>query len=303
MIVRSSGFDVSPIQHAARDTLRDLERGHVDLAMNRMWFADADADDARPGVTLVAGLCALDAALRRRFGDGLPDAPLPSADEAFASVTMTAGQDDVALAGPRDHQVALVRRDGTWRVDGRPFVDPAIGPDAAEAMRGELSRLAGRVDAGRVRDARRRPGRVPGGDLPRRARRRRPRDAAGGRRRFDARGGRGPNFAATAGRSTVSVEQHHARPASRRQVLADPSGRRLAGGGGGGRGVLAPARAARGGARPLRDPAAGGRVVLQVPRGRAHGRRAGLRRGGLAAAGVRRRPGRRGGGGPEPGGF
>ena len=148
IIVRSSGFDFSPIQFAARDALRDLERGHVDLAMNRMWFGDAGADDARPGVTLVAGLCTLDAALRRRFGDGLPDAPLPPADAAFARISMTAGQDDVALAGPPDRQVALVRRGGAWRVDGRPFVDPAIGPDAAEAMRGELSRLAGRVDAG-----------------------------------------------------------------------------------------------------------------------------------------------------------
>ena len=148
VIVRSSGFDVSPIQHAARDALRDLERGHVDLAMNRMWFGDAGAVDARPGVTLVAGLSTLDAALRRRFDAGLPDAPLPSADAAFARISMTAGHDDIALAGPPDRQVALVRRDGTWRVDGRPFVDPAIDPDAADAMRGELSRLADRVDAG-----------------------------------------------------------------------------------------------------------------------------------------------------------
>jgi hypothetical protein len=121
-----------------------LRQGHLEDAVAVLAPTD-DVERALPTLTLLAGLGEVDAALRETYEAGLAEPAIPFAPASLEHVTLDR---DVAFSGDGQNRLVLVRRDGDWFVDPRPFIDDDLNLAAAEAMRAELRELAGRVRAG-----------------------------------------------------------------------------------------------------------------------------------------------------------
>ena len=131
----------------AREVQSGLASGDADAVVDSFRLSDsADREAVIGSVRVLAGLHPLHNAMLARYGEGLDEPPFPQFDSsAIESIERGEG---FLIVGSAEAGLVLLNDDDGLRVDPRPFIDPDIDPDQAEAMRLELLRLTQRVEAG-----------------------------------------------------------------------------------------------------------------------------------------------------------